>query len=255
MAHHFILRYAIQGNFKSPLDKSKVRTILDVGCGPGTWTMEMANEFPDATVTGIDLSSVFPSAIIPGNCRFLQHNILEPLPFPDNHFDFVYQRLLISGLTVEGWAKVIKEFERVTKPGGWIELVECDSHGGNNGPHSLKIWNWITTALGSRGIDSSFTRDPGLECALVKSGVENVTMLTLKLPTGKFGGKIGQLLKENLFAFWNAITPMIVHGAGADKVEYEEALRKADREVEEYKSYHIFYVATGQKREDGAVAL
>lgn len=90
---------------------------------------------------------------------------------------------------------------------------------------------------------------------MVKAGVENVNMVALKLPTGKFGGKIGQLLKENLFAFWNAITPMIVHGAGADKVEFEEALRKADREVEEYKYYHIFYVITGQKREDGAIAL
>lgn len=90
---------------------------------------------------------------------------------------------------------------------------------------------------------------------MVQAGVENVNMVALKLPTGKFGGKIGQLLKENLFAFWNAITPMVVHGAGADKVEFEEALRKADREVEEFKFYHIFYVITGQKREDGAVAL
>ncbi|KAG0264281.1 hypothetical protein BGZ95_003624 [Linnemannia exigua] len=255
---HFILRYAIQGNYKSPLDKSKVRTILDVGCGPGTWTMEIANEFPDATVTGIDLSSVFPSAIIPGNCHFLQHNILEPFPFPDNHFDFVYQRLLISGLTPEGWVKVVKELERITKPGGWIELVEVDSHGGNNGPYSMKIWDWVTTALATRGIDSGFIRDPGLSSVLEGAGVENVNMVSLKLPTGKFGGKIGQLLKENCFAFWNAITPMIVHGAGANKVEYEEALRKADREVEEYKSYHIFYVFTGQKRVDpsaGAVAL
>ncbi|KAF9089669.1 hypothetical protein BGX23_006547 [Mortierella sp. AD031] len=254
---HFILRYAIQGNYRSPLDKSKVRNILDVGCGPGTWTMEMANEFPDATVTGIDLSAVFPSAIIPGNCRFLQHNVLEPFPFPDNHFDFVYQRLLISGLTADGWVYVIKELERITKPGGWIELVEVDSHGGNNGPHTMKIWNWITKALATRGIDSGFIRDPGLASVMIKTGVENVTMVPLKLPLGKFGGKIGVLLKENLFAFWNAITPMIVHGAGADKVEYEEALRQADREVEEYKSYHIFYVVTGQKREDvdGAVVL
>ncbi|KAG0075491.1 hypothetical protein BGZ90_009845 [Linnemannia elongata] len=252
---HFILRYAIQGNYKSPLDKSKVRNILDVGCGPGTWTMEIANEFPDATVTGVDLSAVFPSAIIPGNCRFLQHNILEPFPFPDNHFDFVYQRLLISGLTPEGWVKVVKELERITKPGGWIELVEVDSHGCNNGPNTNKIWDWVTTALETRGIITGFIRDPGLESVMVKAGIENVSMVALKLPTGKFGGKIGQLLKENLFAFWNAIAPMVVHGAGADKVEFEEALRKADREVEEYKYHHIFYVITGQKREDSAVAL
>lgn len=98
----------------------------------------MANEFPDAIVTGIDMSSVFPTTIIPGNCQFIQHNIIQGLPFPDNHFDFVYQRLLIAGLTPANWVAVVAELERVTKPGGWIELVEVDGFGGNNGPNTAK---------------------------------------------------------------------------------------------------------------------
>ena len=105
----------------------------------------MANEFPDAIVTGIDMSSVFPTTIIPGNCQFIQHNIIQGLPFPDNYFDFVYQRLLIAGLTPANWVAVVVELERVTKPGGWIELVECDGYGGNNGPNTAKSMSTIAS--------------------------------------------------------------------------------------------------------------
>ncbi|KAF9901902.1 hypothetical protein BX616_002101 [Lobosporangium transversale] len=246
---HFILRYAIQGNYKSPLEKSKVRAILDVGCGPGTWTMEMANEFPDATITGIDISIVFPTTIIPSNCKFIQHNILNPLPFPDNTFDFVYQRLLVAGLTHENWIFVLKELERVTKPGGWIELVEIDGIGGNNGPCTAKIWNWIDKALSTRGVNCLIGRDIGYGNMLKQANVVNVKEEVLRLPTGDHGGKIGTLLKENEQSFWNAITPIVIHGAGVDIDEYEEMMQIADSEVEEYKSYHIFYVVTGQKRD------
>ncbi|KAF9110832.1 hypothetical protein BGX27_005822 [Mortierella sp. AM989] len=33
--------------------EDSVKAILDISCGPGTWTMEMANEFLDATITAI----------------------------------------------------------------------------------------------------------------------------------------------------------------------------------------------------------
>ncbi|KAF9416577.1 hypothetical protein BGZ76_004653 [Entomortierella beljakovae] len=206
----------------------------------------MANEFPDAIVTGIDISAVFPTTIIPTNCRFIQHDVTHGLPFPDNTFDFVYQRLLISGLTPQNWSDILVEMERVTKPGGWIELVEVDATGGNNGPYMTKIWSWIETALSTRGVDCLICRD--LPSLLKQANVINVNQDVLKLPTGCHGGKIGRLLKENELSFWDAITPLVVHGAGVDKEVYEEAMQIAEQEVESYKSYHIFYVATGQKK-------
>lgn len=35
--------------------------ILDVGTGTGIWAMEMADQYPNSTVTGTDLSPVQPS--------------------------------------------------------------------------------------------------------------------------------------------------------------------------------------------------
>ncbi|KAG0337422.1 hypothetical protein BG004_007659, partial [Podila humilis] len=239
----------------------------------------MANEFPDATITGIDMSAIFPTTIIPENCRFLQHNIISnnsinssndnndnnssssdpcsssysQLPFPDNSFDFVFQRLILTGLTPQEWADVLKELERVTKPGGWIELVEVDAFGGNNGPYMTKIWNWLDQAFKSQGVDTSILIQPGLVSMMQQDiHLVNVSQEVLRLPTGHHGGKIGVLLKENEQAFWNAISPAVFHHTTAglvDTMEFEEAVQMADAEMEVHKSYHIFYIAYGQKRD------
>lgn len=84
----------------------------------------MAEAFPNSEFYGIDLSSVFPQFIKPANTRFYRHNLADRLPFEDNTFDFVYQRLLMFGIKSEEWLPVMKELYRVCKPNGWIELVE-----------------------------------------------------------------------------------------------------------------------------------
>ena len=37
------------------------RRILDVGTGTGIWAIEMAEQYPEAAISGIDLSPVQPS--------------------------------------------------------------------------------------------------------------------------------------------------------------------------------------------------
>src|SRR5207249_3256567 len=37
-------------------DPFSLRNILDLGCGPGGWTLDAAFELPDAEVEGIDIS-------------------------------------------------------------------------------------------------------------------------------------------------------------------------------------------------------
>ena len=85
----------------------------------------MAEMYPRSTFYGVDISLVFPTQIKPKNCEFSLHNLAEPLPFPDNYFGFIHQRLLVMGHLRDDWPKILNEFMRVTKPGGWIELTEC----------------------------------------------------------------------------------------------------------------------------------
>ncbi|KAG0748307.1 hypothetical protein G6F66_005237 [Rhizopus arrhizus] len=132
VAQHYLLRTAFGSDFCSPIRSQlqKGIIVLDVGCGPGTWTMEMGTAFPKSTFIGIDQSAFFPKDIKPKNCHFrtcghlVQHQL--PLPFPDNSIDYIYQRDMNWGLTGQTWQALLKEYLRILKPGGWIEVVEQD---------------------------------------------------------------------------------------------------------------------------------
>jgi hypothetical protein len=77
------------------------------------------------------------------NLDFYQVNVIDvKLPFEDNHFDFVMQRLVTASFTVSDWKKVITELVRVTKPGGIIQLLEIDYNTFNLGPNGRR---WEST--------------------------------------------------------------------------------------------------------------
>lgn len=130
VAQHYLLRTAFGSDFSSPIKPllQKGIVVLDVGCGPGTWTMEMSTAFPKSTFIGIDQSAFYPRDIKPRNCHFrscgslVQHQL--PLPFPDNSIDYIYQRDMNWGLTGQTWQPLLQEYQRILKPGGWIEFVE-----------------------------------------------------------------------------------------------------------------------------------
>jgi ubiquinone/menaquinone biosynthesis C-methylase UbiE len=102
--------------------------ILDVGCGPGVITSDLAKIASEGKTIGIDnnagiiaqASASFPPSAVP-NLEFKVGDALK-LDFPDNTFDVVHSHAL--------WVHVhdpvvgLKEFYRVCKPGGIIVCRE-----------------------------------------------------------------------------------------------------------------------------------
>jgi len=82
----------------------------------------MATTYPKAKFTGVDISPIQPSQVKPDNFTFVQANILDGLPFPDDSFDFVFQRLLVASIPKDKWPFVMKELTRILKPGGYLEV-------------------------------------------------------------------------------------------------------------------------------------
>lgn len=133
VSQHYILRTAFDADYSAPIislndqQNSNKVVVLDVGCGSGTWTMEMATQFPRAQFIGIDKQPSFPNDIKPKNCHFKMFDISQSsvkLPFMDQTVDYIFQRDLNWDLSENTWLPLVKEFFRVLKPGGWIELVE-----------------------------------------------------------------------------------------------------------------------------------
>lgn len=128
--------------FSAGLDLTNVHSILDVACGPGGWTREVATQFPDTEVVGIDISQTmidYANAYVKvqqlDNIYFLVMDATKPLDFPDASFDLVNARFMAGFLRKDWWPQIIKEFARVTRPGGIVVLTECDNWGDTNAPH------------------------------------------------------------------------------------------------------------------------
>lgn len=100
------------------------RTVLDVGCGTGRWSLRLADA--GATVTGIDFSTgmLDKARAKPGvaDVRFVQHDLAKPLPFEDRAFDGVVCCLVLEHVPKLG--PVLGEMKRVCRPDGFIVISD-----------------------------------------------------------------------------------------------------------------------------------
>ncbi|CAG8582694.1 1557_t:CDS:2, partial [Acaulospora colombiana] len=148
-----IIHVFIDPSLKEILRNGGAR-VLDVGCGPATWILEMASEFPGNKFIGVDLSPIFPTSIKPQNVELRQLNVLTcGLPFESDTFDFVYMRFMNLALTESQWPELTRELVRVCKPGGWVECMESDMQFDNEGPLSSKMNKLLRSYLTSQGIN------------------------------------------------------------------------------------------------------
>ncbi|CAG8578925.1 1417_t:CDS:2 [Ambispora leptoticha] len=156
MRYHEAIKDIWGGLFNSPIEE-KLRQgarVIDIGCGTGTWILDMAKQYPKSHFIGVDLSPIFPSEGFPVNVNFIEYNLLDGLPFEDLHFDFVHQKFLISAFTESQWKeKVIPELIRITQADGWIELLEADSGFVSKMSTTKRICDAFKTVLTSKGIN------------------------------------------------------------------------------------------------------
>lgn len=122
--HHFLVKSIWSSNFSSPIEDTlrDGAKVLDVRCGAGTFLLELSNEYSFSEFTGIDKTKLFPSLIKPSNLNFIHANIVEGLPFQENHFDFVYLNIVEPRYTLDQWTFIFSELIRVAKPGGYVEV-------------------------------------------------------------------------------------------------------------------------------------
>ena len=97
---------------------------LDFGCGIGRVTRALGKKFNK--VYGVDISKkmINEAKKVNSNYRnifFLNNTENNLKKFQDNHFDFVYSHITLQHIPKVEWIKnYIKEFYRITKPGGVI---------------------------------------------------------------------------------------------------------------------------------------
>lgn len=113
---------------------------------------------------------------------------LQSLPFDDDTFDVVRASSFWYQVLKKDWDKVFLELLRITKPGGFIEIISFDIFTLNDNNSSHPYWKRLTDGLETAGYDSHYSAT--LPQSLYKAGYENVQRALLALPWG-WGGQAG----------------------------------------------------------------
>lgn len=157
-----LLNECVSGLFPATIDHTSIRNVLDIGCGPGGWLMEIARRFPHMQPVGLDISEEMidqASKIAVGEklsqLTFCQESFVH-LPFPDASFDFVNARLVQWFVPeYQRWA-ILQEWFRVLRPGGWLRFIEGEIQQ-TNGPATEALASCFLRVLHQMGKTPAFS--------------------------------------------------------------------------------------------------
>ena len=131
--------------FTSPIDFDHIKEgrVLDIGCGPGSWCIDLAQEYPHLHVIGVDNVNMFPDpSTIPVNCELIKHNVLDGfkvMQLPEASFDCIHIRFMCLAFTREQYSKVINNCWHLLRPGGYLEILEMDMMVYSPGPATERL--------------------------------------------------------------------------------------------------------------------
>jgi len=145
--------------------------ILDLGCSVGMSTFALQDAYPQAKITGLDLSPYF-LAVAQYQSQQRQksiqwvHAAAESTGLPEASFDLVSIFLMCHELPQSATMQILREARRVLRPGGHLAIMDMN-------PKSeiyIKMPPYILTLLKSTEpyLDEYFALD--IEQALVEAG-------------------------------------------------------------------------------------
>ncbi|PNP74497.1 hypothetical protein FNYG_12120 [Fusarium nygamai] len=243
-----------KNRYLAPLEKPQ--RILDLGCGTGIWSIEMAEEFPSAEVIGTDVAPTQPDWV-PPNCHFEVDDIEREWTWKEDSFDFVYARDLL--LAIRDWPALIDQTYTHLRGGGWVEfqaivgVLGCDD---DSIPEDSYLRKFSTMMeQGSAKFGASLTDPMRWKGWLEERGYQNVTERVFKLPFNPWPKDprmklLGAWEMENLLSGLEAmVTRMFQKGLGWTDAEVTVFLAFLRKEIKNPRmhGYWPYYVVYAQK--------
>jgi ubiquinone/menaquinone biosynthesis C-methylase UbiE len=126
---------SVTGLLPPLLEDEEWTSILDIGCGPGRWALDIAADWSEARVIGIDLSRDMMNYANARartqkltNVSFMVQDVLaNKLPFPEQSFDLINIRFAVGWLKKAGWVFLLRRCFVLLKPGGYVVITEGES--------------------------------------------------------------------------------------------------------------------------------
>ncbi|CAG8484020.1 4913_t:CDS:2 [Acaulospora morrowiae] len=235
-----IIRELWGENFSSPIKdllKKGGATVLDVGCGTGTWMFDLAADYQKSSYVGVDMVRLFPAGTEPFNVKFVNGNVLNGLPFEDGTFDFVHVQFLVFDIKEADWESIVyKELVRVLKPGGWLEISEPEFRCSKVGEVTQKFITAGTKRFSSMGVNIHIA-SRHLE---IMSGISELTSIHHQergYPLNKWQGKLAETGRKYMRETCGNLMQNI---HGDMKIKKKKIDEMMDEMVEEWKVYEPF---------------
>lgn len=99
--------------------------IADVACGPGLWALEIAEKYPNTSITGLDIcDKMFPQTWQrPHNVEFDTLDLLEASTSAEYQakFDVVHMRLILASAPLAAPEAWLRNLQALLKPGGYLQ--------------------------------------------------------------------------------------------------------------------------------------
>ena len=122
--------------------------VLDIGCGKAFLLYELTNAVPGLEVAGLDISTYGIEHAKEEVRTHLVHGQANDLPWPDNHFDFVFSINTFHNLEVFDLKRAVIEMERVGKANKWL-CVESY----RNEREKMNLLYWQLTCMSFYNVD------------------------------------------------------------------------------------------------------
>jgi ubiquinone/menaquinone biosynthesis C-methylase UbiE len=226
-----LLTQAMGGLFPEQPDLSGVERVLDIACGPGEWALEVAFQYPDKYVLGIDIDETMIGYARAGarvqhleNARFEVMNARQPLDIDDGEFDLVNARTIIGFMDTATWPVFLTECKRVLRPGGIIRLTEAEG-GTTNSPALQRLYGYLFHALAVQGRTFSHDgRSMGIAHMMGKllrdAGFERIERRPFLLDSS-YGSPLHDGYYKDFEIMFTLLRPYLIHEGIANEQDYD----------------------------------
>uniref|UniRef100_B8HV45 Methyltransferase type 11 n=1 Tax=Cyanothece sp. (strain PCC 7425 / ATCC 29141) TaxID=395961 RepID=B8HV45_CYAP4 len=151
--------------------------VLDLGCGVGMSTFALHALYPQAEITGVDLSPYF-LAVAHYQSRERQlpirwvHAAAEATGLPESSFDLVSLCLVCHELPQQATWEILQEAHRLLRPEGYLTIMDMNPRS----PIYAQMPTYVLTLQKSTEpfLDEYFTFD--LEAAIQQAGFQSINV-------------------------------------------------------------------------------
>jgi SAM-dependent methyltransferase len=121
LAHYLWESIPFYGTYFEEIEITPKMRILDVGCGVGRTTLELASMVPEGEVVGIDINPALTACAnqlaqlfeFGNRIRFFAGDVIEKATIPkDETFDLIYSRHVLSDLKQDGMRELVRHLEQ-----------------------------------------------------------------------------------------------------------------------------------------------